>query len=84
MHPVAGSQLSSVQGLASSQFLGPPGRHEPAPSHASPRVHALPSLQVIVLGGFKQPVTASQASSVHGLPSAHSITVRSSNWQPRY
>ena len=43
--PVAGSQLSAVQGDLSSQLLGLP-RHLP-PTHLLPEVHRLPSSQLL-------------------------------------
>jgi hypothetical protein len=49
MQPFAGSQLSSVQGLPSSQFGAEPPTHEP-PEQASLVVQALLSSQGTVFG----------------------------------
>jgi hypothetical protein len=48
--PTRESQRSAVQGLLSSQSIIVPGRHAPDPLQRSPVVHALPSVQVVVLG----------------------------------
>ena len=58
MHPVAGSQLSSVQTLASLQFVGGPPTHAP-PRQASLVVQRLPSLHAAVLFTCLQPVAGS-------------------------
>jgi hypothetical protein len=68
---VFGSQPSEVQAFASSQLSGTvPGLHTPF-THASPVVHALPSVQVFELSGVPMhaPFCGSQLSSVQGLPS---------------
>jgi hypothetical protein len=67
--PVAGAQVSVVQGLVSAQLGGVPPTHVP-PAHASPVVHALPSLQAAELGVCTQPVAGAQVSVVQGLVSA--------------
>jgi hypothetical protein len=62
--PMDGLQLSSVQPLASSQTVGPPGWQLP-PEHTSPSVHAFASLQTSLLGAFTHdPNGATQLSSV--------------------
>jgi hypothetical protein len=66
---LAGSQESSVQGLLSLQFGAGPPWQLPRP-HVSPVVHALPSLQGLVLSEWAHPVGASQESLVHGLLSS--------------
>src|SRR6266852_5356807 len=67
--PVAGSQLSSVQTLPSSQLgAGPPTQVPPL--HASLVVQAFPSLQGLVLLVCTQPVAGLQLSSVQTLPSS--------------
>src|SRR2546427_144718 len=66
--PEAGLQLSSVQGLPSSQLGAGPPTQLPPPQ-ASPVVQALPSSQGRVLLLWKQPEAGLQPSSVQGLPS---------------
>src|SRR3990172_3473892 len=67
--PVAGSQLSSVHTLPSSQSgAGPPTQIPPA--QASLEVQASPSLQDEVLFGWTQPRAGSQLSSVQTFPSS--------------
>ena len=73
--PLALSQLSSVQGLLSSQANAVP-RHLPF-AQASFSVHASPSLHGDSIGVALQPFLPSQASLVHGSPSSH---VSSSIW----
>ena len=68
--PCLGSQVSVVQGLASSQLVAEPGRHW-LWAQLSPAVQALPSLHGAVLAKLKHPLTKSQESSVHGLLSEH-------------
>jgi hypothetical protein len=68
-HPDAGSQLSEVHGLASSQSGAPPAVQTPK-RQASPVVQALPSSQTAEFAVKTQPVAASQLSSVHGFPSS--------------
>ena len=70
LHPVAVSQLSVVQGLLSSQVLGPVGVQTPL-VQASPTVQLLLSEQLASLLTCRQPLTALQESVVHGLPSSH-------------
>jgi len=69
MQPTAGSQLSSVHTLPSSQF-GPEPPMQTPPLHVSEVVHALPSLQGAALFAWTQPVAGSQLSSVQTLPSS--------------
>jgi hypothetical protein len=67
-HPRFGSHESAVHGFASSQFTDAP-RQSP-PRHASPVVHALPSLQSVVSGKSTLLHTlAAQLSVVHVFPS---------------
>ena len=73
-HASALSQLSSVHGLPSSQFVAPPLAHAP-PVHASPDVQALLSVHPSALFACVQPVFVSQPSSVHGLPSSQFMPV---------
>src|SRR5947207_2969369 len=70
--PVPGSQESSVQGLESSQSVGPPGTHAPA-AQTSPVVQALPSAQGAVLFVWTHPVPGSHESSVQGLESSQAV-----------
>ena len=67
---MAVSQLSSVQGLPSSQAAAAPGRQEPN-AQASPVVHGLPSSHALALFENTQPVDVSQLSVVQPLPSSH-------------
>jgi hypothetical protein len=65
--PVAGSQLSSVHGLLSSQFNAPvPGWQLP-PAQTSPVVQKLPSSHAAVLFVKTQPVAGLQLSVVQAL-----------------
>src|SRR6266849_2108169 len=67
--PVAGTQLSSVQTLPSSQLgAGPPTQVPPL--HASLVVQAFPSLHGLVLLVCTQPVCVLQVSVVQTLPSS--------------
>src|SRR6266849_3536473 len=67
--PVAGTQLSSVQTLPSSQLgAGPPTQVPPL--HASLVVQAFPSLHGLVLLVCTQPVCVLQVSGVQTLPSS--------------
>jgi hypothetical protein len=70
-HPLAGSQLSSVHKLPSSQSGGRPPTQAPA-LQLSPVVQALPSSQVPETLTLKQPPSRSQLSSVQVLPSSQS------------
>src|SRR5436190_15801796 len=64
--PLAGSQLSAVHALPSSQ-LGPgPPAHDP-PVHASPVVQALSSLHGLLLLLWVQPLLGSQPSVMQTL-----------------
>jgi len=63
--PLAGLQVSSVHWLPSLQSGAAPGTHEPAPSHTSSRVQALPSEQGRVWFVLTQPLAGLQVSSVH-------------------
>jgi hypothetical protein len=73
VQPVAGSQLSVVQGLPSSQRRGSPPQLPR--SQMSATVQALPSSQLAVLLLNTQPDAGAQESSVHGLLSLHTIGV---------
>jgi hypothetical protein len=64
--PLAGTQVSVVQGLLSLQTTAAPGRHAPA-RQASPVVQAFPSLQGFLLGVWRHPSLGSQASFVQAL-----------------
>src|SRR5438552_1394860 len=69
--PVAGLQLSSVQGLPSLQSgAGPPPRLPPLQLYSA--VLRSPSLQGAVLLVWTHPVAGLQLSSVQGLPSLQS------------
>jgi hypothetical protein len=72
LQPLAGSQPSSVQRLPSLQLGGGPPTQVPAPSQWSPVVHALPSLQGVVLG---VPPSGGQAFEVPSQTSAASHTL---------
>ncbi|MCC6620079.1 MAG: hypothetical protein IT385_02420 [Deltaproteobacteria bacterium] len=50
-----------------------PGTHWP-PAHASPSVHALPSLHSPAVGLKRQPAMGSQLSAVHGFWSLHAMS----------
>ena len=67
--PVAGSQLSLVQGLLSLQTTPAPDRHAPM-AQKSAAVHALPSSQAFALFVKTQPVAGSQLSVVQPLSSS--------------
>src|SRR5207244_163850 len=67
--PVVGLQLSSVEGLPSSQVGAGPPTHCP-PLQVSLVVQALPSVQGSVLLPWRQPVVGLQLSSVHRLLSS--------------
>src|SRR6185503_18552875 len=67
--PLAGTQLSVVHRLPSSQLAAVPGAQAP-PAHTSPTVQALPSLQDTVLLACWQPLAGTQLSVVHRLPSS--------------
>jgi hypothetical protein len=68
-HPVAGSQLSSVHELPSSQSGAGPPTQAPLP-HVSAVVQASPSSQAAVLFVLTHPVAGSHESSVQILPSS--------------
>jgi len=84
--PVVPSQLSSVQGLPSSQLGALPGTHTPA-AHLSTSVQGLLSVQDSVLSVCTQPVAATHESVVHkmlssqasALPGAHEPPA---HWSP--
>jgi hypothetical protein len=66
--PVAGSQLSTVQGLLSSQSSGAPPPHFPL-LHTCPCMHLLPLSQgvsSVALVCRQFPVVVSHPSIVHG------------------
>src|SRR5438552_1407737 len=67
--PVDGLQVSSVQGLPSSQLGAAPPTHRP-PLQVSLGVQAFPSLQAALLLVWAQPVDGLQVSSVQSLPSS--------------
>src|SRR6185369_9749960 len=69
VHPVAGSQLSVVHTLPSSQSGAGPPTHWP-PAHVSLVVQSLPSLQGPPLFTCLQPVVVSHESVVHTLLSS--------------
>ena len=66
--PVPVLQLSAVHSLPSSQLGALPGTQLPL-AQMSMTVHALPSVQKLLLLVKVQPLVVSQASVVHGLPS---------------
>jgi hypothetical protein len=68
-HPLAGLHESFVHTLPSSQFGAAPPTHTP-PAHVSLVVHALPSLQALVLFAWAQPVAGTHESFVHTLASS--------------
>jgi hypothetical protein len=84
--PVAGLQLSAVQGLLSLHTTAVPA-HTPA-VHWSPAVHALPSVQPVPFGTgvVTQPVAGLQPSVVHWFPSLQTIAVPAQtpalHWSP--
>ena len=69
--PLPVSHVSMVQMLLLLQFGGAPPTHWP-PTHLSFVVHALPSLQAIVLLAFLHPVAGTHESVVHRLLSLQS------------
>jgi len=71
VQPLAGSQLSVVQGLPSSQFTAAPAWHRPE-KQVSPLVQALPSLQVPATALCWHPLVPSHESAVHGFLSSQS------------
>ena len=87
MHPLRGSQVSSVHALASSQVFGSPLMHSPS-TQASLSVHASPSSHGRVLKLCWQPRIGSQESSVQGVsssqtsdaPDRHSPAKQTSPW----
>jgi hypothetical protein len=73
--PVVVLHTSAVQALLSLQFFGAPGWHAPL-LQASSSVHALPSLQGVVLfTAIQLPLTTSQKSLVQALLSLHTFGV---------
>ena len=72
--PVLGSQLSVVQGLASSQPSGAPDWQLPA-AQASPLVQALPSLQEPDWAANTHPALGSQLSAVQALLSVQTASL---------
>ena len=74
LQPFLASQASSVHKLLSSQLIAAPGTHWP-PWHASPKVHALLSVQTAVLAAKTQPWPLSQLSSVQTLPSSQTTAL---------
>jgi hypothetical protein len=78
---MAGSQVSSVQGFASSQITGPPLWHWPSPQ-MSPSVHKFPSLHGLSLLVNLQPMAGSQVSSVQGFASSQLTGVPLWHWPP--
>jgi len=66
VQPPAGLHASVVQGLPSSQLVGPPGWQVP-PEQTSPVVQALPSLQDALLLVNTHPVAGLQESFVQTL-----------------
>jgi hypothetical protein len=73
-HPVAGLQLSSVQGLSSLQILGVVPTHTPR-LHASAVVPGVASSHEAVLLAWMHPVDGLQESFVQTLPSLQLIAV---------
>ncbi len=71
LQPAILSQLSSVQGLPSSQLANAPGLQAP-PAHTSPSVQVLPSSHGSVLLARVQPSAGLQPSLVQGSPSLQS------------
>jgi len=69
VQPTAGSQVSVVQTLPSSQLGAGPPTHAPA-EQVSAVVHGLPSSHETVLGTLEHPDAGSQVSSVQTLPSS--------------
>src|SRR3990172_8632313 len=74
VHPLTGSQASSVHTLPSSQRVGAPDMHTPL-LHTSPVVQASPSSQRLLLFVLVHPLTGSQESSVHTFPSSQRFGV---------
>jgi hypothetical protein len=74
VHPQLGLQLSFVQTLPSSQFLGLPPT-QTLLEHVSLVVQALPSSHEAVFAVFTQPVDALQLSFVQTLWSLHDLVV---------
>jgi len=68
LHPAAGSQVSVVQTLRSSQLGAAPPTHVPR-LQVSLVVHALPSSQGAAFGVATQPIAGSQVSLVQTFPS---------------
>ncbi len=78
VQPLAGSQLSLVQALPSSQVKGTPDAQLPD-LQTSPSVHASPSEHAPPMNGCWQPSLASHKSAVHGFWSSQSSNAAS--WQ---
>jgi hypothetical protein len=78
-----------VQALPSLQFSGDPPAHAP-PEQLSPVVHALPSLQLPLMGGYWHPDAGLHVSLVQGLPSLqttgfpgmHAVLDPPAQWSP--
>ena len=77
--PLAGLQVSVVQGLPSSQPKVPVTAHVPL-AQPSPVVQRLPSVQVTTFGKCVQPLESLQPSSVHKLPSSQLGTLPRQVW----
>src|SRR5207245_823841 len=80
MQPTPGSQLSVVQGLASSQSGGVPATqvlftHVSAPLHTSPSSQSPSFTQQPGIGALTQPDAGSQESAVHTAPSSQLVEV---------
>lgn len=70
-HPCWGSQKSTVHALSSAQPVTSPGMHT-EPTHTSPAVQALASLQTLAPGTITQPKVESHTWLVHSLALAQS------------
>src|SRR5438034_11243571 len=79
--PVAGSQLSSVHPLLSSQFRGGPPTHSPS-LQVSSVAQALPASQGSVFGTVRQPSWGAQLSSVAPVWSSHGGAVPGAHGLP--
>jgi hypothetical protein len=74
-HPALASHASVVHGLLSLQGSALPPTHAPL-LQASPTVHALPSLQPLVVAPLAvQPLPGAQPSRVQPLPSSQTVGV---------
>jgi hypothetical protein len=67
VHPVAGSQLATQHSFVGLQVGADPATQLPAPSHASPTVHADESVHVVpaAFGVCTQPTAGSQFAVQH-------------------